>query len=123
MRFFREAAPNIFVGIGRLETEQDGRDWVEDYERCLAAGAPIAIIARVDDRPLPAAGKPMVLWLKARRAELGRLVKLTIYVAPDEAERAELVRSLPGRAKSAPYAMAVAASEAEAIAMARACLH
>lgn len=122
MRFFREAAPNVFVGTGSLETEHDGLAWTQDYDSCLAAGRPIAIIANVHDRPLPPAGKPMVLWMKARRAELARLVRLTVYVAEDEAEHADLVRTLSATSRKSPYPLAAAGSEAEAIAKAVACL-
>ena len=123
MKFFRQAEPGIFHAIGALETEQDGIDWTTEYDTLLAQGRPFAVIVDVADRPpLPPAGKPMVLWLKARKAELGRLVKLTLYVVENAAERAEMQRSLPGRAKASPYPMALAASKAEAIAMARASL-
>ncbi len=122
MRFFREAEPDIHVATGALASEQDGQDWTVEYDRLLAIGRPFAVIANVNDRPQPPAGKPMVLWMKARRTELARLVRLTVYVAEDAAERADLTRNLPGRAKSSPYPMAVAASEHEAMSKARASL-
>jgi hypothetical protein len=122
MKFFREIEPDIQIAVGRLETEQDGRDWTAEYDQLLARGRPLAVIAHVEDRPLPPAGKPMVLWMKARKAELGRLVRVTLYIVEDAAERAEMEQNLPGRAKASPYPMAIAASEAEALAKARAAL-
>lgn len=122
MKFFRQAEPGIFIAIGMLETEQDGIDWTREYEQLLAQDRPFAVIVDVQDQPLPPAGKPMVLWLKARKADLGRLVKVTLYIIEDAAERARMQRTLPGRAKASPYPMALAASEAEAIELARASL-
>ena len=122
MKFFRQAEPGIFVAIGTLATEQDGIDWTGEYEQLLAQDRPFAVIVYVNEPPLPPAGKPMVLWLKARKADLGRLVKVTLYIVEDAAERAQMQRTLPGRAKASPYPMALAASEAEAIGLARASL-
>jgi len=119
MKFFREAEPDIFVATGQLITEQDGQDWVAEYDRLLARDRPMVVIAHAEDRPQPPAGKPMILWMKAHKADLGRLVKQTIYVVVDATERAEMERALPGRSKASPYPMALAASEAEAIAAAR----
>lgn len=119
MKFFREAEPDIFVATGQLITEQDGQDWVAEYDRLLARDRPLVVIAHAQDRPQPPAGKPMILWMKARKADLRRLVKQTIYVVVDAVERAEMERALPGRAKASPYPMAVAESEAEAIVAAR----
>lgn len=122
MRFFRQAEPDIFIAVGMLETEQDGIDWTVEYDSLLAQDRPFAVIVHVSEPPLPPAGKPMVLWLKARKAELGRLVKTTLYVIEDAADRAQMQRTLPGRAEVSPYPMALAASETEAIEMARASL-
>lgn len=122
MKFFREAEPNIFVATGRLATEDDGRTWTIEYDALLAPGRPIAIIANARDRPQPPAGKPMALWMKARRNELARLVKLVVYVVEDAAARTALERNLPDRAKTSPYPMAVSADEAAAIGKARASL-
>lgn len=116
MQFFIEVEADIFMATGRLVTEQDGETWVGEYDRLLARDRPLVVIVPVGDRPEPAAGKPMVLWMKKRKADLGRLVKRTIYVVPDQAERAEMERAMPGRAKASPYPMSVAASDAEAIA-------
>jgi hypothetical protein len=38
MKFFRELEPDIHLGVGALETEQDGRDWVAEYDALLATG-------------------------------------------------------------------------------------
>ncbi|WP_298380244.1 hypothetical protein [uncultured Bradyrhizobium sp.] len=122
MKFFREAEPGIFIATGRLQTEQDGCDWTAEYTELLAANRPLAVIVNVNDQPEVAAGKPMVLWMKARKAELGRLVRVTVYIADDDEERAELERTLPGRAKALPYPAAIAASEADALFLARASL-
>ena len=122
MKFFREAEPGIFVATGRLRTERDGCEWAAEYTQILAEGRPLAVIVNVDDQPDVAAGKPMVLWMKACKAELGRLIRVTVYIADDAEERAELERNLPGRAKALPYPVAIAASEADALAIARASL-
>lgn len=119
LKFFKEAEPDIFIATGQLVSEQDGKEWVAEYDQLLARDRPLVVIAHAEDRPQPPAGKPMILWMKARKADLGRLVKCTIYVVKDETERAEMERLLPGRAKASPYPMAVAASEAGAILMAR----
>ncbi|ETR79023.1 hypothetical protein X566_07695 [Afipia sp. P52-10] len=120
MQFFHEIEPDIYIATGKLETEQDGQRWTTEYDALLARGRPLIVIVNAQDQPLPAAGRPMVLWLKARRAELARLVRVTFYVAEDEAERADMERLLPGRSKASPYPMAIAASEAEALQKARA---
>ena len=122
MKFFREAEPGIFVATGRLQTEQDGCDWTAEYTELLAADRPLAVIVNIDDQPEVAAGKPMVLWIKAHKVELARLVRVTVYIVADVAERTELARNLPGRAKASPYPMAVAADETEAMSIARASL-
>lgn len=122
MKFFREIEPDIHMASGRLETEQDGRDWTGEYDQLLARGRPVAVIAHSDDRPLQPAGKPMVLWMKARKTELGQLVRVMLYIVEDEAERQEMQKSLPGRAKAVPYPMALAADEGEAVEKARATL-
>jgi hypothetical protein len=62
----------------------------------------------------------VVLWVKARKAELGRVVRATIHIVEDAVERAELERSLPSRSKNSPYPMVVASSTAEAREKARA---
>ncbi|WP_449257111.1 hypothetical protein [Bosea sp. (in: a-proteobacteria)] len=122
MKFFHEAEPGILVSKGVLTTEQDGRDWVAEYDALLQRERPFAVIVQAGDRPLPPAGKPMILWMKARKAELGRWVRVTIFIIADAAERAGMAASLPGRAKASPYPMALAADEPGAIAQARASL-
>ncbi|MGN6303185.1 MAG: hypothetical protein ACTHNH_00100 [Mesorhizobium sp.] len=122
MRYFREIEPDIYTAAGALQTEADGHGWVGEYDTLLARGQPFAVIVDARDRPQPPAGKPMVLWMKARKAELGRLVRLTAYVVEDAAERADLERALPARSKSSPYPMAVAANPAEALTKARSSL-
>ncbi|WP_244486241.1 hypothetical protein [Bradyrhizobium viridifuturi] len=102
MKFFREAEPGIFITTGRLQTEQDGCDWTAEYSELLAADRPLAVIVNVNDQPEVAAGKPMVLWMKARKAELGRLIRVTVYIADDDAERAELERTLPDGPRRCP---------------------
>ncbi len=119
MKFFRELEPDIHLGVGALETEQDGRDWVAEYDALLARGRAMVVIVREGDRPQPGAGKPMVLWMKARKAELGRLVAATVFIFEDEAERQAMELALPGRAKASPYPMVLAISEADALEKAR----
>lgn len=120
MKFFSEIEADIFMATGRLVTEQDGQAWVAEYDQLLARDRPLVMIVPVGERPQPPAGKPMALWMKAHKADLRRLVKRTIYVVEDKVERAEMERMMPGRAKASPYPMTVAASDAEAIAMAAA---
>ncbi len=122
MRFFREIEPGIFRADGALQTERDGEDWTREYDALLDLGRPFAVIANVVDRPQPPAGKPLVLWMKARKEKLAALVKLSVYIAEDAAERSALEDGLPKRAKASPYPMAVAAGEADAISEARASL-
>jgi hypothetical protein len=117
--FFREIEPGIFISTGALRTEQDGGNWTREYDGLLARRTPFAVVADVKDRPHPQAGKPMVLWMKAHRKELALRVKLTIFVAEDMAARLDLEEHLPKRSRESPYPIAVAASEAEAIAKAR----
>ena len=81
MKFFHEAEPGIFIATGCLQTEQDGCDWTVEYSELLAANRPLAVIVNVNDQPEVAAGKPMVLWMKAHKAELGRLIRVTVYIA------------------------------------------
>jgi hypothetical protein len=64
----------------------------------------------------------MILWMKARKAELGRLVAATVYVMEDREEREAMERALPGRSKASPYPMMLAVSEEEALQKARAVL-
>ncbi|MGS1095421.1 hypothetical protein ACVCNR_12660 [Aquamicrobium terrae] len=119
MKFFRELEPDVYLGVGKLETEQDGHDWTGEYDALLARGRLMAIIVTDGDRPLPPAGKPMILWMKTRKAELARLVAGTVHVIEDEEERGSMERALPGRAKASPYPVAIAATEAEALEKAR----
>jgi hypothetical protein len=117
--FLREVEPGIFISTGTLRTEEDGHEWTREYDGLLARGTPFAVIANIKDRPHPAAGKPMVLWMKAHKKELALLVKLSIYVAESRAERLKLEENLPKRSKESLYPMVVAASQSEAIAKAR----
>jgi hypothetical protein len=122
MKYFRELEPDIHLGVGALRTEEDGREWVAEYDRLLERGRLMVVIVRDGDRPLPPAGKPMILWMKARKAELGRLVAATVYVMEDREEREAMERALPGRSKASPYPMMLAVSEEEALQKARAVL-
>jgi hypothetical protein len=122
MKFFREIEPGIFRADRALQTERDGEDWTREYDALLDLGQPFAVIANVVGRPRPPAGKPLVLWMKARKEKLAALVKLSVYIAGDAVERSALEDGLPKRAKASPYPMAVAASEADAISKARASL-
>lgn len=119
MKFFRELEPDIHLGAGALETEQDGRDWIAEYDTLLSRERAMVVIVREGDRPQPGAGKPMVLWMKARRAELARLVAATVFIFEDEAERQAMELALPGRSKASPYPMVLATSEEDALEKAR----
>jgi hypothetical protein len=122
MKFFREARPSVYIATGKLATELDCRIWTSEYDELLSRERPIAIIVNAADRPPPATGKPMVLWMKARKPQLAQFVRITVYIVVDEAERAHLERNLPFRAKASPFPMAAAANETEAIAKAMASL-
>jgi hypothetical protein len=123
MDYFHEIEPGIHLMADRqLAAEEDGQAWAGEFDMLLARGRPVAVIANVRNRPAPPAGKPMILWTKARKEELSRLVRLSVYIAEDRAEHDALEHALPVRMKSSPYPMAVAHDEAEAVAKARASL-
>lgn len=65
-------------------------------------------------RPGPKAGKPLALWLKARREVLAVKVGLAVYVVSEAAERRVLEESSARAAKTWPYPTAVAGSLEEA---------
>ncbi len=46
MKFFHEAEPGILVSKGVLATEQDGRDWVAEYDALLQRERPFAVIVQ-----------------------------------------------------------------------------
>ncbi len=120
MEFFREAEPGIYICVARaIVSEEDGERWTREYDAILSEGRPFAVVADVHLRPQPAAGKPMALWLKAKRSVLASLVQLTVYFVEDDAVRGDLERMAIARMNSLPYPLATAASEAEAVRLAR----
>ncbi len=74
----------------------------------------LVMILDAAQRPSREAGKPLALWLKARRDVLARKVRLGIYVVEDPVIRADLEATAPKAAKAWPFPRAIAASFAEA---------
>lgn len=71
--FFAEVTPGLYRSTGRVPASAaDGEQWVRDYDRLLAADAPIALLLDSAQRPSAEAGRPLALWLKARRERLAR---------------------------------------------------
>lgn len=120
MRFFRQIEPGIYAGTDApLASEDDGAQWTREYDAILAEEQPFAVIVNAAQRPQPPAGKPMALWMKSRKAQLGAWVCATVYVVEDEVLRADFLRSADKRQKATPYPMAFVATEAEALVTAR----
>ncbi|MGX9392140.1 hypothetical protein ACWX0K_22495 [Nitrobacteraceae bacterium UC4446_H13] len=120
MKFFRQVEPGIYEGTSApLASEDDGTLWTQEYDAILGEEQPFAVIVNAEYRPQPPAGKPMALWMKSRKAQLGAWVCATVYVVEDEVLRADFLRSADKRQKAMPYPMAFVATEAEALAAAR----
>ena len=100
----------------------DGAQWTREYDAILGEEQPFAVIVNAAQRPQPPAGKPMALWMKSRKAQLGAWVCATVYIVEDDALRADFERTSDKRQKASPYPMAFVATEAEALAAARAAL-
>lgn len=120
MKFFRQIEPGIYAGTDApLASEDDGTLWTQEYDAILCEEQPFAVIVNAEYRPQPPAGKPMALWMKSRKAQLGAWVCATVYVVEDEMLRADFLRSADKRQKATPYPMAFVATEAEALVAAR----
>jgi hypothetical protein len=120
MKFFRQIEPGIYAGTDSpLASEDDGAQWTREYDAILGEEQPFAVIVNAAQRPQPPAGKPMALWMKSRKAQLGAWVCATVYIVEDEALRADFLRSADKRQKATPYPMAFVATEAEALVAAR----
>lgn len=120
MKFFRQIEPGIYAGTDApLASEDDGARWTREYDAILGEEQPFAVIVNAAQRPQPPAGKPMALWMKSRKAQLGAWVCATVYVVEDEMLRADFLRSADKRQKATPYPMAFVATEAEALVTAR----
>ncbi len=120
MKFFRRVEPGIYEGTGApLASEDDGTLWTQEYDAILGEEQPFAVIVNAAQRPQPPAGKPMALWMKSRKAQLGAWVCATVYVVEDEVQRADFLRSADKRQQATPYPMAFVATEAEALVAAR----
>jgi len=123
MKFFRQIEPGIYAGTeAPLASEADGTQWTQEYDAILGEEQPFAVIVNAAQRPQPPAGKPMALWMKSRKAQLGAWVCATVYIVEDEALRTNFERSSDKRQQAMPYPMMFVASETEAIAAARAAL-
>ncbi|MBB3475317.1 hypothetical protein [Sphingomonas sp. BK345] len=120
--FFTAIAPGLHRSTGRaLTTAADGEYWTHDYDALLAAGTPLALLLDGAQRPSAEAGRPLALWLKARRDVLATLVRGAVFVVPDPAERGAWQARLDaaGGRSPWPYRTAVAADWAAAERLAR----
>lgn len=106
-------------GTRVMQTEADGQAWTRAYDDLLEKNDALVVILDASQRPGVEAGKPLALWLKARRTELANKVKLALYVVADAAERAAMEERSARSAKAFPYPTAFVSSfeEAEQIAL------
>jgi len=113
--FFTPLAPGIYRSGSRLmQTREDGEAWTRAYDALLEQNDALIVILDAAQRPGPEAGKPLALWLKARREALAAKVKLAIYVVEDAAERAVMEERSARSAKAWPYPTAFIGSFPEA---------
>ncbi|MFC6623891.1 MULTISPECIES: hypothetical protein [Sphingomonadaceae] len=113
--FFVPLGPGIYrSGTRVMETEDDGNAWTQAYDALIEKHDAVVVILDAAQRPGPEAGKPLALWLKARRETLAAKVKLAIYVVEDAAER-KFMEERSNRASIAfPYPTAFVGSFADA---------
>lgn len=113
---------NFFVSLGSgiyrsgtrvMETEADGEAWTQAYDALLEKHDVVVVILDAAQRPGPAAGKPLALWLKTRRETLAAKVKLAIYVVEDPAERKVMEERSNRASKAFPYPTAFVGSFAD----------
>ncbi|MDD3674798.1 MAG: hypothetical protein WCY92_11205 [Novosphingobium sp.] len=114
-QFFVALKPGIYrSGSRMMETQADGEAWTRAYDDLLEKNAALVIILDAAQRPGPEAGKPLALWLKARRDVLAAKVRLALYVVTDAAERAAMEERSTRTAKAFPYPTAFVGSFADA---------
>lgn len=113
--FFLALGPGIYRSGSRVvQTQADGEAWVRAYDDLLEKNDALVMILDAAQRPGPEAGKPLALWLKARRDVLATKVKLALYVVTDQAERAAMEDRSVKAAKAFPYPTAFVGSFDEA---------
>lgn len=89
--FFVGLRPGVYRSGARImQTEADGQAWTRAYDALLETNDALVVILDAAQRPGPEAGKPLALWLKARREVLAAKVRLAIYVVEDADERAAM---------------------------------
>ncbi len=97
-----------------MRSERDAHAWTRAYDHLLEKNDQLVLILDATQRPGPEAGKPLALWLKARREMLATKVRLAVYVVTDPGERVEMERRSARAAKAWPYPTAFAGSFEEA---------
>ncbi len=113
--FFVSLRPGIYCsGTRAMQSEADGEAWTRAYDDLLEKNEAIVVILDAAQRPGPRAGKPLALWLKARRDVLAAKVRLAIYVVSEVAERIVMEENSARAAKSWPYPTALVGSFEEA---------
>ncbi|EQA99801.1 hypothetical protein L288_19135 [Sphingobium quisquiliarum P25] len=100
--FFLGLRPGIYRSGSRvMQTQADGEAWARAYDDLLDKNDAIVMILDAAQRPGPEAGKPLALWLKARREVLAAKVKLALYVVTDAAERTAMEERRAAQTESA----------------------
>lgn len=114
-QFFVALEPGIYRSGSRImETAADGEEWTRAYDDLLEQNDALVVILDAAQRPGPEAGKPLAIWLKARRDTLAAKVRLALYVVEDAAERATMEERSTRTAKAFPYPTAFVGSFSEA---------
>ena len=93
--------------------------WIAELEALLARGEPFVLVADGGVRDDGADRKARMLFLKARRADLARVCRAIVGVEPNALVRAARSAQAVVLAKAFGLEMVFAASEAEALAVAR----
>lgn len=113
--FFIPLRPGIYRSGSRvMQSATDGEAWTRAYDDLLEKNDVVVVIPDAAQRPGPEAGKPLALWLKARREVLAAKVRLAAYVVADPAERAAMEERGARTAKAFPYPTAFVGSFEEA---------
>lgn len=90
---------------------------LEDFSALLERGQPFVFFSDGDmsqEERSPEDRKKVVLWMKARRAELKRLVRALVHAEPDAQKRDEAQAFAQMFGKAWGYPMLLVASEQEA---------